>query len=209
MQFQADLLGLPVEVAPEREMTAIGAAALAAGHPPSRAPGAVYEPRMSRDQADALYRDWLAAVQRARTLQTPSITGSPVASGSVSGAISLGMKSSVATSPISGHAGAGQERHVEPVHECVGEERRIVPVARQVAVHARERDRRRIATPSAPPICWDVLIRPDAMPASSCAARPTSAAIGTGTKEKPRPTPARMKPGTRSTCVASRRRSSA
>ena len=67
MQFQADMLGLPVEVAPEREMTAIGAAALAAGHPPSRAPGAVYEPSISRDQADALYRDWLAAVQRART----------------------------------------------------------------------------------------------------------------------------------------------
>ena len=31
MQFQADLLGLPVEVAAERETTALGAAALAAG----------------------------------------------------------------------------------------------------------------------------------------------------------------------------------
>ncbi|HEX2587207.1 MAG TPA: glycerol kinase GlpK [Gaiellales bacterium] len=67
MQFQADLLGLPVEVAPEREMTAMGAAALASGSPPQPRPGAVYEPRMSRDQADALYRGWLAAVQRARS----------------------------------------------------------------------------------------------------------------------------------------------
>ena len=66
MQFQADLLGMPVEVAPEREMTALGAAALAAGHPPAQRSGAVYEPEMSRDQADALYRGWLAAVQRAR-----------------------------------------------------------------------------------------------------------------------------------------------
>ncbi|HEX7526328.1 MAG TPA: glycerol kinase GlpK, partial [Gaiellaceae bacterium] len=32
MQFQADLLGIPVEVAAERETTALGAAALAAGH---------------------------------------------------------------------------------------------------------------------------------------------------------------------------------
>jgi len=67
MQFQADLLGLPIEVAPEREMTAFGAAALASGRPPTLRPGAVYEPRMSRDQADALYRGWLAAVQRARS----------------------------------------------------------------------------------------------------------------------------------------------
>ncbi|HET6848489.1 MAG TPA: glycerol kinase GlpK [Gaiellales bacterium] len=66
MQFQADLLGMPVEVAPEREMTAMGAAALASRTPPRLRPGAVYEPRMSRDQADALYRGWLAAVQRAR-----------------------------------------------------------------------------------------------------------------------------------------------
>jgi glycerol kinase len=67
MQFQADLLGMPVEVAPEREMTALGAAALAAGRPSAQRPGAVYEPQMSRDQADALYRGWLAAVQRARS----------------------------------------------------------------------------------------------------------------------------------------------
>jgi glycerol kinase len=67
MQFQADLLGVAVEVAVEREMTALGAAALASGRPPAFAAGSVYEPRMSRDQADALHRDWLVAVQRARS----------------------------------------------------------------------------------------------------------------------------------------------
>ena len=67
MQFQADLLGIAVEVAGEREMTALGAAALAAGRPPAMAPGAVYQPSMSRDQADALHHDWLVAVQRARS----------------------------------------------------------------------------------------------------------------------------------------------
>ena len=67
MQFQADLLGVAVEVAVEREMTALGAAALASGRPPAVAAGKVYEPRMSRDQADALHHDWLVAVQRARS----------------------------------------------------------------------------------------------------------------------------------------------
>ena len=45
MQFQADLLGVPVEVAAERETTALGAAALAAGHGARVAVGAVYEPQ--------------------------------------------------------------------------------------------------------------------------------------------------------------------
>ena len=67
MQFQADLLGMAVEVAVEREMTALGAAALAAGRPPAATAGRIYEPRMSRDQADALHHDWLVAVQRARS----------------------------------------------------------------------------------------------------------------------------------------------
>jgi hypothetical protein len=56
-----------LEVAVEREMTALGAAALASGRPPAVATGKVYEPRMSRDQADALHHDWLVAVQRARS----------------------------------------------------------------------------------------------------------------------------------------------
>jgi len=75
MQFQADQLGLPVEVAVEREMTAIGAAALAGlgvgmWRDTSELSavwrcGARYEPSSDREQADALYRGWLAAVQRA------------------------------------------------------------------------------------------------------------------------------------------------
>src|SRR5258707_380987 len=44
-------------------------------------------------------------------------------------------------------------------------------------------------TPAAPPICWDVLIRPLARPASRSATPPT-AAIVTDTKERPRPTAA-------------------
>ena len=48
MQFQADLLGLPVEVAAERETTALGAAALAAGRDVQVAVGAVYEPQIGR-----------------------------------------------------------------------------------------------------------------------------------------------------------------
>ena len=44
MQFQADLLGVPVEVAAERETTALGAAALAAGRGAGVAVGAVFEP---------------------------------------------------------------------------------------------------------------------------------------------------------------------
>ena len=42
----------------------------------------------------------------------------------------------------------------------------------------------RIATPSAPPICWLVLMSPDARPAS-WGGTPASAAIETGTNEKP------------------------
>ena len=42
------------------------------------------------------------------------------------------------------------------------------------------------AMPSAPPICCDVLIRPDASPASA-ACTPASAAIEIGTNEKPMP----------------------
>jgi glycerol kinase len=74
MQFQADQLGLAVEVAVEREMTAIGAAALAGlGVGIWRDTtelsavwrcGARYEPSADREQADALYRGWQVAVQR-------------------------------------------------------------------------------------------------------------------------------------------------
>ena len=74
MQFQADLLGCPVEVAAERETTALGAAALAGraiGIWPDddaiRARlrrGAVYEPRASRDEVSARRAEWRRAVGR-------------------------------------------------------------------------------------------------------------------------------------------------
>ena len=49
---------------------------------------------------------------------------------------------------------------------------------RELAIAAR------IARPSAPPICWQVLIRPDARPAS-CGSTPATAAIVIGTNAKP------------------------
>ena len=67
MQFQADLLGIPVEVAAERETTALGAAALAAGHGARVAVGAVYEPSLSRDAAVAHRLAWETALNRSRT----------------------------------------------------------------------------------------------------------------------------------------------
>jgi glycerol kinase len=67
MQLQADLLGVPVEVAAERETTALGAAALAAGTAPAVAVGATYEPRMSRDEAESFRAEWGTALARARS----------------------------------------------------------------------------------------------------------------------------------------------
>jgi len=67
MQFQADLLGIPVEVAAESETTALGAAALAVGVGSRVAVGAVYEPRRSRDEVAMLRADWLKAVNRSRS----------------------------------------------------------------------------------------------------------------------------------------------
>lgn len=77
MQLQADLLGVPVEVAAVRETTALGAAflaGLAAGVWRStedlarrRAVAARYEPRMSADRREALYDGWKRAVERARS----------------------------------------------------------------------------------------------------------------------------------------------
>jgi glycerol kinase len=80
MQFQADILGVPVEVAAVQETTALGAAylaGLASGvwldtsdlaqywHASAR-----YEPRMSADQREGLYAQWLRAVERARSWAT-------------------------------------------------------------------------------------------------------------------------------------------
>jgi glycerol kinase len=66
MQLQADLLGVPVEVAAERETTALGAAALAAGTAPRVEVGAVYEPYLSRDEVAERRSAWARALARAR-----------------------------------------------------------------------------------------------------------------------------------------------
>jgi glycerol kinase len=75
MQFQADLLGCPVEVAADPDTTALGAAALAglavgtwsgldelAGLARS---GVRYEPRLERDEAERLREQWQLALRRA------------------------------------------------------------------------------------------------------------------------------------------------
>ena len=77
MQFQADLIGRPVEVSAEKETTALGAAALAGlgiGAWESAAQvaglvrrGASYEPSMDRSTADAHRRGWHRALERAVT----------------------------------------------------------------------------------------------------------------------------------------------
>ncbi|MDE2951845.1 MAG: glycerol kinase GlpK [Chloroflexota bacterium] len=76
MQFQADILGVPVERPRITETTALGAAylaGLATGIWKSQDEIATqwqlertFEPRMSADQGNALYAGWQAAVERAR-----------------------------------------------------------------------------------------------------------------------------------------------
>ncbi len=75
MQFQSDLLGCPVEVAADADMTALGAAALAGlavGTWPDLdavgrciGTGARFEPVMSRDEAAARRAEWRDALRRA------------------------------------------------------------------------------------------------------------------------------------------------
>ena len=67
MQLQADLLGIPVEVAAERETPALGAAALAAGRGARVAVGAVYEPGRPDDEVAAERAAWGLALNRSRT----------------------------------------------------------------------------------------------------------------------------------------------
>jgi glycerol kinase len=76
MQFQADILGIPVEVSAVQETTALGAAFLAGLATDvwktaddlrrRRTVAARYEPRTSRDQRDSLYAGWQRAVERSR-----------------------------------------------------------------------------------------------------------------------------------------------
>jgi glycerol kinase len=82
MQFQADLLGIPVEVAAIRETTALGAAFLAGlavgiWKTPDqlrqrRAIAARYEPKMSPAKREQLYSDWQRAVERSRSWTAPA-----------------------------------------------------------------------------------------------------------------------------------------
>jgi glycerol kinase len=74
MQFQSDMLGVPVAVAELAETTALGAALLAGvgvgawtqdDVATRDATGARYEPRMGTDERDALQQEWQRAVQRA------------------------------------------------------------------------------------------------------------------------------------------------
>lgn len=80
MQFQADLLGVPVEIPEITETTAFGAAGLAAvgaGRMNIEAAAArwrshqVFEPKMSRDQASTLLAEWHRAVERSRGWAAP------------------------------------------------------------------------------------------------------------------------------------------
>jgi glycerol kinase len=76
MQFQADLLGIPIEVAAVQETTARGAAYLAGlgvGFWPDRdtiarqwRPAARFEPRLPHDRRAQLLDGWHRAVERAR-----------------------------------------------------------------------------------------------------------------------------------------------
>ena len=75
MQFQADLIGMPVEVASDAEATALGAAALAglgtgfwrsiSEVTPLVGRGSVYEPRLERDEAEVHREAWRRALARA------------------------------------------------------------------------------------------------------------------------------------------------
>ncbi|MBM4384203.1 MAG: glycerol kinase GlpK [Deltaproteobacteria bacterium] len=77
MQFQADVLGVPVRRPPVLEVTALGAAALAglavgfwrdrSALEAATGTGArIFEPRMGRDQRESLYAGWKRAVERSR-----------------------------------------------------------------------------------------------------------------------------------------------
>ena len=76
MQFQADMLGIPVEIPTITDTTALGAAFMAAiGGGYYRHPKELqgcwqlarrYEPQMGIDQREALLERWHRAVERAR-----------------------------------------------------------------------------------------------------------------------------------------------
>jgi glycerol kinase len=78
MQFQADVLGVPVVVAPVAETTALGAALMAGvgsdlmtmSDVSESAGGVYYEPQMTEDERATLLDGWRRAVERAREWAT-------------------------------------------------------------------------------------------------------------------------------------------
>jgi glycerol kinase len=80
MQFQSDILGVPIQVAAIAETTALGAAYLAGlatgmwkdtGEIGKKwRASRVYEPKMTTDQSNKLYAGWKRAVERARDWAT-------------------------------------------------------------------------------------------------------------------------------------------
>jgi glycerol kinase len=61
MQFQADVLGIPVETAREPEQTALGAALLALGRRQASPAGERFEPQ---GDAERLYAGWREALRK-------------------------------------------------------------------------------------------------------------------------------------------------
>ncbi|MDA0172204.1 FGGY family carbohydrate kinase [Solirubrobacter taibaiensis] len=74
MQIQADLAGCPVHVSTSPEMSALGAADLAAGGRRER-PTRTFEPAISDDERHTRREAWHAAVRRSR-MATPELEGS-------------------------------------------------------------------------------------------------------------------------------------
>ena len=80
MQFQADVLGVPVVRSTLTEITALGAAYLAGlavgfWRDPSELaslwkPGRMFQPSMARDQCESLRAGWQKAVERAKHWMT-------------------------------------------------------------------------------------------------------------------------------------------
>ena len=89
------------------------------------------------------------------------------------------------------------ERDLEAVRQRTSAERRHAGMRVHVARAERRRDRRGRSDAIAPPICWLVLIRPDATPASDCCT-PVSAPIDIGTNASASPMPLSRNAGNRS-----------
>ena len=102
-----------------------------------------------------------------------------------------GSSSSAGSRRATAKPGADHERGLEALGQRVGmrDAGLSSESRRELAIAAR------IARPSAPPICCDVLIRPEARPAS-CGSTPATAAIVIGTNAKPRPNARRSATGT-------------